>query len=85
MRPDLEVDFANEDDTGYIWTWLDEVGDAARATVGSVRTVSDGTNSALTRVVDRTEIEGTAQGKQIRVDPVPRVIILGGNARMTQR
>lgn len=36
VTPNIEVDFANEDHTGYIWVWLDKADDPALVQVGAV-------------------------------------------------
>ncbi len=37
-QADLEVDFANEDQTGLAWTWLDHARDELVVIPGAVRT-----------------------------------------------
>lgn len=49
---DLELDFANEDQTGYIWTWLDAARDPEQIVPGAVLTLRDGEDLAMGQVVD---------------------------------
>lgn len=51
-QEDLEVDFANEDQTGFIWTWLDRARDQSQITPDAVLTLRDGEDLAMGQVVD---------------------------------
>lgn len=57
---DLEFDFANEDETGYLWTWLDNARDPDQIIPGAVLTLRDGEDLAMGQVVDLVpEANGT--------------------------
>ena len=49
---DLEVDFANEDETGYIWVFLDEAREPERIVPGAVLTLREGEDLAMGQVID---------------------------------
>ena len=51
-QADLEVDFANEDQTGLIWAWLDHARDAAVVLPGAVLILRDGEDFSMGQVVD---------------------------------
>ena len=51
-QADLEVDFANEDQTGLIWTWLDHARDAGVFVPGAVVILRDGEDFSMGQVVD---------------------------------
>jgi len=51
-QEDLEVDFANEDQTGFIWAWLDDARDPSQIVPGAVLTLRDGEDLAMGQVVD---------------------------------
>lgn len=59
-QADLEVDFANEDQTGLIWSWLDDARDAAVVLPGAVVILRDGEDFSMGQVVDLvTQDHGT--------------------------
>ena len=49
---DLDVDFANEDETGYIWVWLDEARDPDQIVPGAVLALRDGQDLAMGQVIE---------------------------------
>ena len=49
---DLEVDFHNEDETGYIWTWLSEARAPSIIAPERIVVVGDDDAVAMARVVD---------------------------------
>ncbi len=49
---DLEADFANEDETGYIWVFLDEAREPERIIPGAVLTLREGKDLAMGQVID---------------------------------
>ena len=49
---DLEVDFHNEDETGYLWTWLSEARDPSSITPDRIVVVGDDDALAMARIVD---------------------------------
>lgn len=54
-QADVEIDFANEDQTGLIWTWLDHARDESAVVPGAVLILRDGEDFAMGQVVDLTE------------------------------
>ena len=54
---DLEVDFHNEDETGYVWTWLSEARDPSMIAPERIVVVGDDDAIAMARVVDLVEHE----------------------------
>jgi hypothetical protein len=54
---DLEVDFHNEDETGYVWTWLSEARDPSVITPKRIVVVGDDDAIAMARVVDLVKHE----------------------------
>lgn len=46
---DLDVDFANEDETGYIWLFLDEAREPESVVPGAVLTLREGEDLAMAR------------------------------------
>lgn len=57
-QEDLEVDFANEDQTGFVWTWLDAARDQSQIVPGAVLTLRDGEDLSMGQVVDLVDVEG---------------------------
>ena len=51
-QADLEVDFANEDQSGLIWAWLDHARDAVVVVAGAVVILRDGEDFSMGQVVD---------------------------------
>jgi len=51
-QADLEVDFANEDQTGLVWTWLDHARDESVVVPGAVLILRDGEDFAMGQVAD---------------------------------
>ncbi|MGQ0464249.1 MAG: hypothetical protein ACT4QG_02900 [Sporichthyaceae bacterium] len=68
---DLEVDFHNEDDTGYLWTWLSETRDPSLVTPGRIVVVGDEDALAMARVVDLVEHEN---GTIVHIDVLPGTV-----------
>lgn len=59
-QADLEVDFANEDQTGLVWTWLDHARDESAVVPGAVLILRDGEDFAMGQVADlATRDQGT--------------------------
>ncbi len=54
---DLELGFANEDQPGYIWTWLDAARDTEQIVPGAVLTLRDGKDLAMGQVVDLVTVD----------------------------
>lgn len=65
---DLEVDFHNEDGTGYIWTWLTDARDPSLIKPGAIIVVGDDDALAMGRVVDLVPEEN---GTVVHVDVLP--------------
>ena len=71
VRVDLEVDFHNEDQTGYIWTWLDDASKASVIRPGAIVVVADGSDLAMGRIVDLVAHEN---GTIVHVDVLPGIV-----------
>ncbi len=68
---DLELDFANEDQTGYLWTWLDSAHDPDQIVPGAVLILRDGEDVAMGQVVDLVSADG---GTIVHLDLLPGAI-----------
>lgn len=79
---DLEIDFHNEDETGYLWTWLSEARDPTLISPDRIVVVGDDDALAMARVVDLVEHEN---GTIVHVDVLPGTIdsYLDAAARVT--
>jgi hypothetical protein len=51
-RVDIAADLNDEDETGYLWTFLDEARDPARITPGALVVAGDEDAAAVCQVVD---------------------------------
>jgi hypothetical protein len=70
-RADLEVDFANEDETGLVWAWLDHAKDAAVVLPGAVLMLRDGEDFAMGHVVELARQE---HGTVVRLRLLPGAV-----------
>jgi hypothetical protein len=70
-RADLEVDFANEDERGLLWTWLDRARDESVVAPDAVLVLRDGEDLALGQVVELDRLE---QGTVVRVRLLPGAV-----------
>ena len=68
---DLEVDFHNEDETGYVWTWLSEARDPSMIAPERIVVVGDDDAIAMARVVDLVEHEN---GTIVHVEILPGTV-----------
>jgi hypothetical protein len=68
---DLEVDFHNEDETGYVWTWLSGARDPSVIAAKRIVVVCDDDAIAMARVVDLVEHEN---GTIVHVEILPRTV-----------
>jgi hypothetical protein len=68
---DLEVDFHNEDETGYLWTWLSEDRDPSVIAPECIVVVGDDDAIAMARVVDLVEHEN---GTIVHVEILPGTV-----------
>ena len=68
---DLEFDFGSEDETGYVWTWLDRARDPATIVPGAVLTLRDGEDTAMGQVID---LVPAANGTIVHVELLPGAI-----------
>lgn len=68
---DLEADFANEDETGYIWTWLDEAREPDQIVPGAVLTLRDGEDLAMGQVIG---LVAKANGTIVHIELLPGAI-----------
>jgi hypothetical protein len=53
-RVDITADLNDEDETGYVWTFLDEARDPAQITPGALVVAGDEEAAAICQVVDLT-------------------------------
>jgi len=51
-RVDIDADLNDEDDTGYVWTFLDEARDSTRIVPGALVVAGDEDAAAVCQVVD---------------------------------
>jgi hypothetical protein len=51
-RVDITADLNNEDDTGYVWTFLDEARDPSRISPGALVVAGDDDAATVCQVVD---------------------------------
>lgn len=70
-RVDLHADFANEDETGYIWVWLDEAREPEQIVPGAVLTLRDGEDLAMGQVID---LVAKADGTVVHIELLPGAI-----------
>jgi len=55
IRVDITADLNDEDETGYVWTFLDEARDPSIITPGAIVVAGDPDAPALAEVVDLVE------------------------------
>jgi hypothetical protein len=68
---DLEVDFHNEDETGYLWTWLSEARDPSIIAPDRIVVVGDDDALAMARIVDLIAHD---HGTIVHVDVLPGTV-----------
>lgn len=68
---DVEFDFGNEDQTGYLWTWLDRARDPAEVFPGAVLTLRDGEDMAMGQVID---LVPAANGTIVHIELLPGAV-----------
>lgn len=68
---DVEFDFASEDESGYLWTWLDHARDPAQIVPGAVLTMRDGEDLAMGQVVDLAD---EANGTVVHIRLLPGAV-----------
>jgi hypothetical protein len=67
----MEVDFANEDESGLLWTWLDHARDESIVTAGAVLVLRDGEDMAMGQVV---QLERLEQGTVVHLRLLPGAV-----------
>lgn len=70
-RADIEFDFANEDENGLLWTWLDHARNQSIVTRDAVLVLRDGEDLALGQVVD---LEPQDEGTIVRLRLLPGAV-----------
>jgi len=70
-RVDLPADLNDEDDTGYVWTFLDEAIDPSEVVPGAVLIVGDEDAAAVARVVD---LVPAGDGTIVHLDVLPGLV-----------
>lgn len=68
---DLDVDFANEDETGYIWVFLDEAREPENIIPGAVLTLREGEDLAMGQVID---LVPAADGTIVHIELLPGAV-----------
>ena len=68
---DLDVDFANEDETGYIWLFLDEAREPENVVPGAVLTLREGEDLAMGQVID---LVPAADGTIVHIEILPGAV-----------
>lgn len=71
LAVDLEVDFHNEDATGYIWQWLSEARDPSVVVPEAIIVVGDDDARAMARVVDHVS---TDAGDFVHLQVLPGLV-----------
>lgn len=74
-RVTLPADVHQIDATGFVWTFLDEVDDPARVSVGWVIVAGDGDDPFLARVIDIIEGNSGRRIVHLEVIGVPDQVI----------
>jgi hypothetical protein len=69
-RVDITADLNDEDDTGYVWTFLDEARDPGQIKPGAIIVAGDEDTAAVCEVIDLAQAgDGTiVQGAQLCAD-----------------
>jgi hypothetical protein len=68
---DLTVDFANGDQTGLVWAWLDHARDESVVAPGAVLILRDGEDFAVGQVVDLVRVD---QGTVVHLRLLPGAV-----------
>ncbi len=68
---DIEVDFHNEDETGFLWTWLSEARDPSVIRPDRIVVIGDEDALAMARIVDLVDHEN---GIIVHVDVLPGTV-----------
>ncbi len=68
---DITADLNDEDETGFVWTFLDEARDPALITPGAIVVAGDADAPAVTEVVD---VVDKPSGKVVRLRVLPGAI-----------
>lgn len=67
---DITCDVQQIDETGYVWTFLDEARDPSVVTAGAIVVAGDDEEPVFARVVD---IVGDAPDRKVHLDILPAV------------
>ncbi|MEP6816238.1 MAG: hypothetical protein ABI873_11880 [Marmoricola sp.] len=71
LQVDLDVDFANEDESGYIWAFLDEACEPENIVPGAVLTLREGEDLAMGQVID---LVPAADGTIVHIELLPGAV-----------
>ena len=71
-RVDITADLNDEDDTGYIWTFLDEARDPACVTPGAIVIAGDEETAAVCQVID---LAPAGDGAIVHLKPLPGLVV----------
>jgi len=70
-RVDITADLNDEDDTGYVWTFLDEARDPAQIKPGSLVVAGDEDTAAVCQVID---LMPAGNGTIVHLKPLPGLV-----------
>lgn len=70
-RVDITADLNDEDHTGYVWTFLDEVRDPAQITPGAIVIAGDEKTAAVCQLID---LVPAGNGTIVHLWPLPRLV-----------
>jgi hypothetical protein len=70
-RVDIAADLNDEDETGYVWTFLDEARDPAQVRPGSIVIVGDEDAAAVCQVIDLVPV---GDGTIVHLRPLPGLV-----------
>src|SRR5580704_4060580 len=70
-RVDIAADLNDEDETGYLWTFLDEARDPARITPGALVVAGDQDAAAVCQVID---LVPAGDGTIVHMRPLPGLV-----------
>jgi hypothetical protein len=70
-RVDITADLNDEDDTGHVWTFLDEARDPAQIKPGSLVVAGDEDTAAVCQVID---LMPAGNGTIVHLKPLPGLV-----------
>jgi hypothetical protein len=70
-RVDITADLNDEDNTGYVWTFLDEARDPSQIKPGAIVTAGDEDAAAICQVID---LVPAGDGMIVHLKPLPGLV-----------